>query len=252
MPLHVTDFVVRGGGGTITFSNNKTLEYIFKFDVDPVSNWCGTRPNNSNSIFGIELSDPNLSTNMAGLYQTIVDDAVCDIIRWLLQCADAGGVSIPVLSTPPASPSDGDLFISTSTGYNHMLMVYNETLMKWLSMARPELTFSRNNNADNQYLKYGDTDAADSGYLIHRPATILSASVKIGSGEDTKSFEIRKNGSTTALATLTLGGAGATTVKDTALNVDLDEDDYLQFFVVGAGALVKDAVGLIEIAWRQS
>jgi len=72
----VTDFVMRGGGGTITFSDNVTYEWFWKFDQDP-SIPAGGR-------MKITLDGPRASL----VYQTIVDQTVCNFYDWLLQCTD--------------------------------------------------------------------------------------------------------------------------------------------------------------------
>jgi len=70
----VTDFVMRGGGGTITFSDNVTYEWFWKFDRDP-SIPAGGR-------MKITLDGPRAAL----VYQTIVDSTVCEFFDWLLQC----------------------------------------------------------------------------------------------------------------------------------------------------------------------
>lgn len=73
--VKVTDILVRGGGGTITFSDGVTVEYMFGFRPD------STIP--SGGVF-----DVTLVGNRAQLvYQNIVSQSVCDMIDWLMQCS---------------------------------------------------------------------------------------------------------------------------------------------------------------------
>jgi len=72
----VTDIVFRGGGGTITFSDNVTVEWIYKFLPDPSLPGGGTMT--------VTLTDPRASL----VYQTLVDQTVCDLFSWLIQCTD--------------------------------------------------------------------------------------------------------------------------------------------------------------------
>jgi hypothetical protein len=74
-PLRVTDILIRGGGGTITFSDNVTVEYIFKFRPD------STIP--SGGIFDITL----VGDRARLVYENVVSQAVCDMVDWILQCS---------------------------------------------------------------------------------------------------------------------------------------------------------------------
>lgn len=72
----VTDILIRGGGGTITFSDGVTVEFMFGFIPD-------------NSIpgggkFGITLQGDRAQL----LYKNILTQSLCDTIDWLLQCTD--------------------------------------------------------------------------------------------------------------------------------------------------------------------
>lgn len=70
----VTDVLFRGGGGTVTFSDNVTFEWVWKFDRDP------TIP------AGGRMKITLVGDRATLLYQTIVDQSICDLFDWLLQC----------------------------------------------------------------------------------------------------------------------------------------------------------------------
>ena len=70
----VTDIVMRGGGGTITFSDNVTFEWVWQF-----------RPN-LNIPAGGTMAITLAGERAALVYQTIVDQTVCDFFDWLIQC----------------------------------------------------------------------------------------------------------------------------------------------------------------------
>lgn len=73
--VKVTDILIRGGGGTITFSDGVTVEYVFGFRPD------SSIP--SGGIFDVTLQGPRAQL----VYENIVSQAVCDMIDWLLQCS---------------------------------------------------------------------------------------------------------------------------------------------------------------------
>jgi len=72
----VTDILIRGGGGTITFSDGITVEFFFGFIPD-TSILGGGR-------FGITLEGPRAQL----VYQNVLQQNLCDTIDWLLQCSD--------------------------------------------------------------------------------------------------------------------------------------------------------------------
>jgi len=73
--VRVTDILVRGGGGTITFSDGVTVEYLFGFRPD------SSIP--SGGIFDVTL----IGDRAARVYENIVSQAVCDMVDWILQCS---------------------------------------------------------------------------------------------------------------------------------------------------------------------
>ena len=74
--VRVTDILIRGGGGTITFSDGVTVEYVFGFRPD------SSIP--SGGIFDVTLTDDRA----ARVYQNVVSQNVCDMVDWILQCSD--------------------------------------------------------------------------------------------------------------------------------------------------------------------
>ena len=72
----VTDILIRGGGGTITFSDGVTVEFMFGFIPDDSIPGGGR--------FGITLEGDRAQL----LYQNTLTQGLCDTIDWLLQCTD--------------------------------------------------------------------------------------------------------------------------------------------------------------------
>ena len=73
--VKVTDILIRGGGGTITFSDGVTVEYVFGFRPD--------EDIPSGGLFDITLQGPRAQL----VYENIVSQAVCDMVDWILQCS---------------------------------------------------------------------------------------------------------------------------------------------------------------------
>lgn len=95
-PLRVTDILIRGGGGTITFSDDVTIEYVFEFKQDP--NMPG------GGCFGVTLQ----GDRAAMVYQTCVSQSVCDMVNWIMQCSDLNHrVAILELEVAQLSGSTG-------------------------------------------------------------------------------------------------------------------------------------------------
>tara|TARA_R100001244_G_scaffold25113_4_gene25569 strand:+ start:31353 stop:31982 length:630 start_codon:yes stop_codon:yes gene_type:complete len=90
--VKVTDILVRGGGGTITFSDGVNVEYLYGFIPD------STVPGGGR--FGVNLEGPRAQL----VYQTVLQQNMCDTIDWLLECSDLNRrVSILELLTGQAS-----------------------------------------------------------------------------------------------------------------------------------------------------
>lgn len=72
----VTDILIRGGGGTITFSDGVTIEFMFGFIPDSSIPGGGR--------FGITLEGDRAKL----VYQNVLTQGLCDTIDWSLQCTD--------------------------------------------------------------------------------------------------------------------------------------------------------------------
>lgn len=127
--------------------------------------------------------------------------------------------------------------------------LYDETRSKWLSTARIVFNFGidhRNLNTDIWMRMDGSIPSNNGGYKISRNATIVSATVQTNN-TTSGSFVIRRNGTTVDLATLTLIGEESK-VTD-ILDVDLDEEDYLQALMQPV-AKIDYPMLTVELAWR--
>ena len=124
---------------------------------------------------------------------------------------------------------------------------YDATRGKWLSVDRVQLSASKKGGANDVYLRVSDQIAtSETGYRIMRDATITALAAQTD-GVETWTLRIRKNDSTTDLASLVI--TAATGGQDTTINLDLDQGDELQIFADTTGA-IHSPVALVEIAWR--
>lgn len=98
----------------------------------------------------------------------------------------------------------------------------------------------------NRYLQVAGDVAAmgEQGILIQRAATITGMTAKSRTTGGW-TFEVRKNGANITVASLAVsGGLGS----DPVLDIDLNEGDWLQFFVSGTN--IGFPVVSVELAWR--
>jgi len=147
-------------------------------------------------------------------------------------------------SAPTTGLADGQLAV-----INGLLYEYDDVRTKWLSVQKISLFFGRSGNTKNQYLSFGVGTLAsnNSGFRIPRNATIVSLSGQLDAS-GTCDMRIRKNGTATNIATLSI--AAAQGAHDNTINVDLSAGDFLHSYL-DAVAGVPDPVLIVEIAWRE-
>lgn len=145
-------------------------------------------------------------------------------------------------ATPTTNVADGSVAIVGGIQYN-----YDGTRAKWLSNERKFLVSGRNaNNVTNAYINVVDGVVSSStGYRLLRDATITGIWAQTEDIE-TWVFEVRRNGVVTVVASLSITASRGD--SDPAVNVDVNADDEIQFYVNGTG-IGRPVVG-IELAWR--
>lgn len=145
------------------------------------------------------------------------------------------------------TPTDPNADLQISGG--HLYMKDGTRGNKWLSADRLTIFSARNGRARNTYLPYIDGQSSfTTGVRIPRNATILSI-VAQTRGAETWNVRVRKNGSATNLASLSLSGVAGGQV--TSLNVDVSTGDRIQIYADTSGLLgVRDPNVWIELAWR--
>ena len=129
-----------------------------------------------------------------------------------------------------------------------ILCVYDGTRSKWASVQRDSLVFGRRGSTSNQYLSFcaSALPSNNSGFRMPFAGTIVGITCQLDN-IGTTNIRIRKNDSTTNIATLAVSGAlGAT---DNTLNVDFSANDYFQCYSDNASA-VNDPIVIVTIAFR--
>lgn len=134
--------------------------------------------------------------------------------------------------------------IVVSDGISYL---FDQSRGKLLSISRLTLRAgSQSRVVSNQYLRVEDRQPTMSvGDVVPRNATLVGITANCETSH-TWVLEIRKRGSLDPLVSLNV--LTDNMAKSTALNVDINADTVLQFFVNGINVPVPR--GLLEIAWR--
>lgn len=155
---------------------------------------------------------------------------------------------VPKITLPTTNLADGQIENKADASGGIILCIYDNVRSKWLSVARPTISFGRFRSTQNQFLAFygGSIYSNNSGIRMPRNATIVSLSAQLDVA-GTCDFRIRKNDSV-AIANLTLDGVIG--LSDTTINVDVDAGDFLQCRLAGVVGSVEDPFIFIELAWR--
>jgi hypothetical protein len=149
----------------------------------------------------------------------------------------------PIAYTPSASLAAGQLCIRDGVVYG-----YDGTRSKWLSIYQIVTHFS-SSKADGNYLLAGFTADLNSGFTCPRDATIIGVSASVGSGNQSKAFEIRKNGVATSLISFSVSSGIYSSVAN---DVDLTSGDILQVYASATGTPAQSVMINVLLAWRIS
>jgi hypothetical protein len=148
----------------------------------------------------------------------------------------------PDAAAPTTNLTDGAVSI-----IDDILSTYDATRGKWLSVDRIQLSASKKGGANDVYLRVNDQIAtSETGYRVMRDATITALAAQTD-GSETWTLRIRRNDSTTNIASLVVTAAAGN--QATNINVDLDQGDELQIFADTTG-VIHSPVALVELAWR--
>jgi hypothetical protein len=125
-----------------------------------------------------------------------------------------------------------------------ILWIYDSTREKWLSSNSVFLSAGKKGRAGNIYLRLNN-EQSSTAYRIPRDGTIVASSIQIRDKE-TCSLKIIKNDQ----IIYTLFVDDSTGNSDIIINVDINKDDLLRFYLGVPENFVRDPAVLVEILWR--
>lgn len=158
-------------------------------------------------------------------------------------------VSPTVGTTPPASPSDGDLWYNTAAGQQE-LYVYDDSRSFWLSVHATPYRFGHD-STDNAALRSSDINVpgAGSGHRIPLDGMITRISARSRAGQANKGFDIVTDGSngSSILGSFSLS-ANVFVENTTALQLTAGQDLWVNSQAAGGSAL--DVNVCLWVRWR--
>lgn len=129
------------------------------------------------------------------------------------------------------------------------LWIYDSVRGKWLSSDTVIVTASRKGRAKNKYLDFENgVSSLATGFRITGPATIIGLAAQTRA-QETWTIHVRKNNTETNIASLSINNL--TGSHNNALNINLEEGDFVQFYAETTSFLgIKDPKVWLKIAWR--
>lgn len=192
-----------------------------------------------------------------------------DTIAFGLDIADLPAGAGPLTGTDTIAVNDGGtteehsiedvveavlpgVTITTINGQPMLTLEDTTRANKILSVGEQILTFAENALTDLDWVRIGNSNDADSGFIADFDGTIVYAT---GHCEDTgagisKDIRIYIDAVDTALAGTLSGGANATFNSNT-LNVDFSQGDKIRLRAIdGAAGAIQDTVVKLTVKWR--
>lgn len=159
---------------------------------------------------------------------------------------DVQSYAISVLPCEVSCQPEGGI-LAASNG--HLLMTFDPTRNKWVSVNQTRAGFGSNNNITNNYIREsGRVVSGDTGYLLEHDMVITMIAVTIRDVLATgTTIEIRRNDLTTPIATLLIA-AGERFAYGATYNTDVDEGDQLQCYA--NGETIRHPVVWLDMAVR--
>ena len=217
-------------------------------------------PNSKIDLGTLESSITSAGLSAALSYITVDEDDCSIVFELDLSVEDKTtldsivGLHTGVCSTDEVTP----IFVGSSPDpgikfwlrpENNVVYCFDDVRSKWLSTNRNIYSFARKGNAKGMYIPLlGDLDAVDDVYMPGKDSVIVSVFCKSCSGDETKEFEIRKNG--IAIFTFSYDGSDSLIYSNNDLDLNVDASDTIQVFVTKSGGNVMNTICRVETAWR--
>jgi hypothetical protein len=131
---------------------------------------------------------------------------------------------------------------------DNIIYYWDESRNKWLSVYTHNYLFTYSGNIDGLYMSVGNVVNSYAHFHILRDATITAIAADqdpVGSSQPDKDYEVQTNGADVFTFSMILHE-----YTNEALNIDINEDDALQMYVVSVGTRVRDPIVNLEIRWR--
>jgi len=147
-----------------------------------------------------------------------------------------------------AVPSTGEAVGQVHFDTDGSVYLYDATRDKWLSLERWHIIFDGDRRTRAEWLKNNGNYTNEIGVHIPKDACIVGIWIRIATA-DTGDTHIRRNDVATDILTISL--AAATNGKNTAADVNVDADDYLQAYNDTPNPGYRYPKCIIELAWRK-
>lgn len=203
------------------------------------------------SIMNLQGSFDNNTKSDVVYYDDTVSELVADNVQDAIDNLKAlyDAFIVPKGSVFPPSPEEAQLFHRTDIG---LTFQFDEERDKWMSITQMFLDWGAN-AADGKYLNIHGATATQTGYLMPYDGTVVSVTARIASGNQSKSFEIRRNhDATSPLYTFSTTSGEFREIDPSIMNIDFDAGDYIQAYASSTGTPARDVVIMAVVVWRAS
>ena len=144
-----------------------------------------------------------------------------------------------------------DISISTING--QLVPTFEDTTRgnKQLSVAAHDVHWAENVLSDNDWLRIGNANDADSGYIAELDGTIVFCSGHFEqTNANSKNVHLFINGADQG-SLGTLGGGANATFINTTINIDFSQGDRIRLQAQnGSGGNIQDTVVRMSLKWR--
>lgn len=156
-----------------------------------------------------------------------------------------------VLLRPAGGGGTSDITISTING--QLVPTFEDTTRgnKQLSVAAHDVHFAENVLSNLDWLRIGNANDADSGYIAELDGTLVFASAHCeNTNANSKDIHLFINGADQG-SLGTLGGGANVTFINTTVNIDFSQGDRIRLQAQqGSGGNIQDTVVRLSLKWR--